>query len=121
MSQLDLTGCKKRKRGDRVFRFKTFGEKGYPAEFKGSFRENVVALLEFGHIESNMSCGMLCWSFQLELHRYPPAHILLFVVEEPIGASTHRHCNHCKYVGKVSNAPCFSFFHHHNHNSSLQY
>lgn len=121
MSQLDLTGCKKRKRGDRVFRFKTFGEKGYPAEFKGSFRENVVALLEFGHIESNMSCGMLCWSFQLELHSHPPAHILLFVVEEPIGASTHRHCNHCKYVGKVSNAPCSSFFHHHNHNSSLQY
>ena len=110
MSQLDVISCKKRKRGEKVFRFKTFGEQGYPAEFNGSFRENVVALLEFGHLERNMKCtGMLCWSFQLELHRHPPAHVLLFVFEEPFEASTHRHCNHCKYVGKFHNHPLFWF------------
>ncbi|XP_034683429.1 PHD finger protein MALE STERILITY 1 isoform X2 [Vitis riparia] len=58
-----------------------------------------------------MSCGMLCWSFQLELHRHPPAHILLFVVEEPIEASTHRHCNHCKYVGWGHHMICNRKYH----------
>lgn len=102
MSHLDLTGYKKRKRGERVFRFKSFGEHGYPAEFSGTFRKNVKALLEFGHLESNLCTGMPCWSFQLEVHRHPPIHILLFVVEEPIEASIDRSCKQCQYVGKVS-------------------
>lgn len=96
MSHLDLIGSKKRKRGERVFRFKSFGEPGYPVEFTGSFRENVKALVEFGHLESNSS-----WSFQLEFHRHHPVQILLFVVEEPVEASLNRHCNHCQYVGNV--------------------
>ncbi|KAK9277485.1 hypothetical protein L1049_007029 [Liquidambar formosana] len=84
MSHLDLTGCKKRRRGERIFRFKTFCEQGYPVEFHGPFRQNVKALLGFGHLESNLYSGMPSWSFQLEVHRHPPVHILLCVVEEPI-------------------------------------
>ncbi|KAF8398869.1 hypothetical protein HHK36_014733 [Tetracentron sinense] len=101
MTHLNLTGCKKRKRGERVFRFKTFGEPGHPVEFNGSFRQNIRDLLEFGHQEANLCCGMLNWSFQLELNRHPPIHISLFIIEEPIGASVNRHCNRCQYVGKI--------------------
>ncbi|GFP86559.1 phd finger protein male sterility 1 [Phtheirospermum japonicum] len=98
MSQLDLSGCRKRKRGERVFKFKVFGERGYPAEFNGSFQENVRALLEFGHVES---CGgpMASWSFQLEVRRHPLMHLFLFVVEEPIELSFDLRCNHCHYIG----------------------
>lgn len=108
MSNMDLNGCKKRKRGDRVFKFKSFGENGYPVEFLGSsFRENVKALVEFGHLESNLCLGMLCWSFQLQVHRHPPLHILLFVVEESIDdASVIPHCQQCHFVGKIK----FLFF-----------
>lgn len=102
MSHLDLTGCKKRKRGERVFRFKSFGEKGYPVEFLGPFRENVKALLEFGHLESDLCPRMPSWSFQLEVHRHPPVHVLLFIIEESIDISVNRHCKQCQFVGKVS-------------------
>lgn len=110
MSNLDVSDFKKRKRysGDcRVFRFKSFGENGHPVEFaNGSFRENVKALLEFGHLETKLcSKGMPCWSFQLEVHRHPPLHILLFVVEQPIdydASLLNRHCKQCHYVGKSS-------------------
>lgn len=102
---LDLSGSKKRKRGERVFRFKTFGENGYPVGFvASSFRENVKALLEYGHLEStlcNSASGLKSWSFQLQLHRNAPVHLVLFVVEEPFEASLNRHCKHCQYVGKV--------------------
>lgn len=103
MSHLDLIGSKKRKRGERVFIFKSFGEPGYPVESVGPFRENVKALLEFGHLESS-SCGeMPSWSFLLELHRHPPVQILLFVIEEPVEASLiNPHCKHCQYAGNVS-------------------
>ncbi|KAH7516201.1 hypothetical protein FEM48_Zijuj10G0110200 [Ziziphus jujuba var. spinosa] len=112
MSNLDLTGCKKRKRGDKVFKFKNFGENGYPAEFVGSsFRENVKALVEFGHLESNLCWGMLCWSFQLEVHRHPPLHVLLFVVEEPIDASVNRHCKQCHFVGWGKHMVCNKKYH----------
>jgi hypothetical protein len=87
MSHLDLIGRKKRKRGERVFRFKSFGEPGYPIDFVGKFRENAKALLEFGHLESNSYCEMPSWSFQLEIHRHPPFHMLLFIVEELVEAS----------------------------------
>ncbi|XVF10604.1 hypothetical protein REPUB_Repub07fG0196800 [Reevesia pubescens] len=102
-SCLDIVGvaaCRKRRRSaadQRVFKFNSFGENGYPVVFDGSFRENVKALLEYGHLEENNLCnnGMLSWSFQLEVHRHPPFHILLFVVEEPIEASINLHCKHC--------------------------
>ncbi|XP_062109811.1 PHD finger protein MALE STERILITY 1 [Humulus lupulus] len=114
MSHLDLTGCKKRKRGERVFKFKSFGEHGYPAEFVGAFRENVKGLLEFGHLENNLcATGMPCWSFQLEVHRHPPLHLLLFVVEEPIDASnsTTSRCNQCQYVGWGNDMICNKKYH----------
>lgn len=102
---LDLSGSKKRKRVERVFRFKTFAENGYPVGFvASSFRENVKALLEYGHVEStlgNSFTGMQSWSFQLQLHRNAPLHLVLYVVEEPIEASLNRHCKQCQYVGKV--------------------
>ena len=109
MSHLDLIGQKKRKRGLRVFRFKSFGEPGYPIEFVGPFRENVKALLEFGHLESNSYCEMPSWSFQLELHRHPPFHILLLIIEEPVEASLNRHCKHCQYIGKSLDSITFIF------------
>ncbi|GMN60500.1 hypothetical protein TIFTF001_029583 [Ficus carica] len=111
MSHLDLTHCKKRKRGERVFRFKSFGEQGYPVEFVGPFRDNVKALLEFGHLESNLHDGMPCWSFQLEVHRHPPIHILLFVVEESIDTSVNRHCKQCQYIGWGHHMICNKKYH----------
>ncbi|KAH0990860.1 hypothetical protein GBA52_002343 [Prunus armeniaca] len=116
-SHLDFSGCKKRKRGERVFRFKSFGENGYPVGFVGSsFRENVKALLEYGHVEGGSLCstsstGMKCWSFQLQVHRHAPAHVVLFVVEEPIEASPNRHCKQCQYVGWGQHMVCNKKYH----------
>lgn len=101
MSQLDFTGCKKRRRGERVFRFKAFGDQGYPIEFKGSFQQNVRALLEFGQMETGLCGPMVCWSFQLEVHRYPTLHVFLFVVEEPVELSPNLCCRHCQYTGET--------------------
>ncbi|KAF7840521.1 PHD finger protein MALE STERILITY 1 [Senna tora] len=98
MLNVDVIGNKKRKRCGRVFRFKNFGEPGYPVEFKGPFRENVNALLEFAKLETKLGFGMPIWSFQLELHRHPPSHVFLFVIEEAIEASPNPHCNQCQYV-----------------------
>ncbi|KAA8529892.1 hypothetical protein F0562_034504 [Nyssa sinensis] len=111
MSHLDLSGCKKRKRGERVFKFKTFGEKGNPIESSGPFCQNMKALLEFGHSESGLCSGMESWSFQLEVHRHPPLHILMFVVEEPIELSLNRHCKHCQYVGWGHHMICNKKYH----------
>ena len=107
---------KKRKRGEsRVFRLKTFGESGHPAEMNElSFRDNLAKLLEFGHFESSGLMGS--WSFQLEIQRNPnPLYVLLFVVEEPIEASLNLRCNHCQYVGDVLSlfsllSLCIQFF-----------
>lgn len=102
MLNVDVIGNKKRKRCGRIFRFKNFGEPGYPVMFTGSFRENVNALLEYANLESNVNMGMPIWSFQLEVHHHPPLHILLFVIEEPIETALNRHCKHCQYVGNVN-------------------
>lgn len=110
MSQLDyLHACNKRRKrssaDQRVFRFKSFCEPGYPAQFDGPFWNNVKALLEFGHVESNYSInGMISWSFQLQVHRHRPEHrIFLFVIEEPVDASIYRYCKHCRYIGIHTN------------------
>ncbi|KAK1313794.1 PHD finger protein MALE STERILITY 1 [Acorus calamus] len=89
--------CKKRTRGERVFKFKSFGHPGHPAaDFDGSFHRNVRALLEFGHPEpSLLGGGFPCWSFQLEIHGNPPVIIYLYIVEERIESSSRRHCHHC--------------------------
>ncbi|PIN14883.1 PHD Zn-finger protein [Handroanthus impetiginosus] len=110
MSQLDLSGCRKRKRGERVFKFKVFGERGYPAELeRGSFEENVRGLLEFGQlVESGM---MLSWSFQLEVRRHPLLYLFLFVVEEPIEMSLQLPCNHCHYIGWGNYMTCNKKYH----------
>ena len=99
MSGLDLSGCKKRKRGERVFKFRNFGERGHPVDWNGGFWQNVKGLLEFGQLESDLCCGRASWSFHLEVHRHPPVHVSLVVVEEPV--EVHRHCKYCQYVGKV--------------------
>ncbi|GAV86568.1 PHD domain-containing protein [Cephalotus follicularis] len=109
MSNLDLT--KKRKRGEKAFRFKNFGEQGYPVQFDGSFRHNVEALIELGHFERNLCSGLAMWEFQLEVYRHPPLHVLLFVVEEPIEASVSRHCKHCQYVGWGHHMICNKKYH----------
>ncbi|XP_007040228.2 PREDICTED: PHD finger protein MALE STERILITY 1 [Theobroma cacao] len=113
-SHLDVGAayCRKRRRGgERVFKFRSFGENGCPVEFDGSFRDNVNALLEYGHLESNLCNGMLSWSFQLEVHRHPPLHTLLFVVEEPIEASISLYCKHCQYVGWGHHMICNKKYH----------
>ncbi|KAG6415387.1 hypothetical protein SASPL_122798 [Salvia splendens] len=99
MSQLDLS--RKRKRGDKVFKFKVFGARGYPAGSNGSFLENIRALLEFGQVETN---PMPTWSFQLEARRHP---LLLFVVEEPVDFS----CTHCRYTGWGHHMICNKNYH----------
>ncbi|KAM7487826.1 hypothetical protein LguiB_025310 [Lonicera macranthoides] len=112
MSNLDPNGIKKRKRGDRVFKFKTFGEQGHPVEFNGSFRQNLEALLQFGNLEIGLcGGGVSCWSFQLEVHRHPPNYIFLFVIEEPIELSLNRHCKHCVYIGWGDHMICNKKYH----------
>ncbi|XP_039036842.1 PHD finger protein MALE STERILITY 1 [Hibiscus syriacus] len=107
-------GCRKRRRGgERIFKFKSFGENGCPVEFDGSFRNNVKALVEYGNLEMNLcNDGVLCWTFQLEVHRHPPLNVLLFVVEEPVRASSiNLHCKHCRYVGWGNHMICNKKYH----------
>ncbi|KAK7274834.1 hypothetical protein RIF29_15933 [Crotalaria pallida] len=111
MLSVDIIGNKKRKRCGRVFRFKNFGEPGYPVMFSGPFRENVKALLEYANLENNLGMGMPMWSFQLEVHHQPPLHILLFVIEEPIETSLNRYCKHCQYVGWGNHFICNKKYH----------
>ncbi|XP_052205233.1 PHD finger protein MALE STERILITY 1 [Diospyros lotus] len=111
-SHLDLVNCKKRKRGERVFKFKNFGKQGHPVDWDGSFWQNVKVLLEFGRLEGNLCCGMPTWSFQLEVHRHPPLHLLLFiVVEELEETSLHSHCKLCQYVGWGHHMICNKKYH----------
>ncbi|XP_022156066.1 PHD finger protein MALE STERILITY 1 [Momordica charantia] len=100
--------------GEKVFRFKSFGENGYPVEFVGRFRENVVALLGFGRWESgDCAGGLQSWSFQLQVQRQPPFHIVMFVVEEPVEAAppAGRHCKDCQYVGWGQHMICNKKYH----------
>ncbi|KAE8712879.1 hypothetical protein F3Y22_tig00110223pilonHSYRG00298 [Hibiscus syriacus] len=55
-------GCRKRRRGgERIFKFKSFGENSCPVEFDGPFRDNVKAMVEYGHLEMNLcNDGVLC-------------------------------------------------------------
>ncbi|XWS49943.1 hypothetical protein CRYUN_Cryun12cG0045900 [Craigia yunnanensis] len=114
-SYLDVgAACRKRRKGgdQRVFKFKSFSENGCLVVFDGSFRDNVKALLEYGHLENNLcNDGMLSWLFQFEFHRHPPFHILLFVVEEPIEASINLHCKRCQYVGWGHHMICNKKYH----------
>ncbi|GER37148.1 RING/FYVE/PHD zinc finger superfamily protein [Striga asiatica] len=101
-------GCRKRKRGERVFKFKVFGERGYPTEFKGSFHDNVRALLEYG--QQVEVCGpMPSWSFHLEVRRQPLLHLFLVVVQEDM--SIDLRCNHCHYIGWGHHMTCNKKYH----------
>ncbi|XP_071928005.1 PHD finger protein MALE STERILITY 1-like [Coffea arabica] len=111
MSELDYIGCKKRKRGEGVLKFKGFCDQGYPVEFNGSFQENVRALLEIGQMETGLCDPMPIWSFQLEVHRHPLLHVFLFVVEEPIELSLTRGCKHCQYIGWGDHLICNKKYH----------
>ncbi|KAM3339069.1 PHD finger protein MALE STERILITY 1 [Capsicum galapagoense] len=109
MSTLDLSGSKKRKRNinEKVFKFKNFGEQGFPIEFIGcNFEQNVKLLLEFAQQE-NVSI----WSFQLEVHRHPPMHVVLFVVEEQVELSLNPNCKHCQYIGWGNHLMCNKKYH----------
>ncbi|XWS61774.1 hypothetical protein CRYUN_Cryun07bG0154500 [Craigia yunnanensis] len=65
-SHLDVgAACRKRRGGEKVFKFKSFAENGCPVEFDWSFRENVKALLEHGHLENNLCNGLLSWKVSL--------------------------------------------------------
>ncbi|KAK4742992.1 hypothetical protein SAY87_000993 [Trapa incisa] len=112
MSSLDLSGCKKRKREERTFRFQSFGEKGCPIEFDGSsFIENLKRLLECGQVEGSWGSGFPTWSFQMEISRQPPIYKLLWVVEEDVNALSGRYCKHCLYVGWGENLICNKKYH----------
>ncbi|KNA19734.1 hypothetical protein SOVF_058800 [Spinacia oleracea] len=119
MSQLEYlhSSCNKRRKrssaDQRVFRFKSFCEPGYPTQFEGPFWKNVRALLEFGHMESIHSTnGMISWSFQLEVHRHRPDHrVFLFVIEEPIETSNYLYCRHCRYIGWGQHMICNMKYH----------
>ncbi|OVA08645.1 zinc finger protein [Macleaya cordata] len=108
---MNPTGFKKRKRGERVFRFRNFCEPGHPVEFNGPFRDNIRKLLEFARVETKLCEGMNSWSFQLELHRHPPVCISLFVIEEQIEKSVSPHCHYCQYVGWGHHMICNARFH----------
>ncbi|XP_059291840.1 PHD finger protein MALE STERILITY 1 [Lycium ferocissimum] len=109
MSNLDLSGSKKRKRNinERVFKFKNFGGQGIPTEFIGcNFEQNVKILLEFAQPENGN-----IWSFQLEVHRHPSMHVILFVVEEQVELSLNPHCKHCQYIGWGNHLMCNKKYH----------
>nr|GMD21808.1 PHD finger protein MALE STERILITY 1 [Ipomoea batatas] len=109
---LDLTGCKKRKRSERVYKFKTFGEHGCPAGFDShNFEENVRTFLEYAKPENGLCGAMPSWSFQLEVHRHPPSYVFLFVVEEPIELSLNPKCKHCQYIGWGDHLICNKKYH----------
>ncbi|KAM7271802.1 hypothetical protein ACFE04_031016 [Oxalis oulophora] len=112
-SHLDCNKKRKRSGEKRVFKFKTFGQTGYPLQFQAfSFSHNVKNLLQLGQFNTNMcTTGMPAWSFQLELHRHPPLHVFLFVVEEPIELSLTRYCSHCQYVGWGHHLICNTKYH----------
>ncbi|KAI3865397.1 hypothetical protein MKX03_021628 [Papaver bracteatum] len=111
MKHLNSTSFKKRKRIERIFRFRTFCEPGHPIEFNGPFRDNIRKLVEFARVESRLSEGMNSWSFQLELNRHPAMCISLFIIEEPIEKSASRHCHYCRYVGWGNHLICNERFH----------
>ncbi|RAL47878.1 hypothetical protein DM860_011463 [Cuscuta australis] len=112
---VDAEGCKKRKvmRGERmVYKFKRFGEYGCPGHFDShSFEENVRALLEYAKPEVGLCGAMRSWSFQLELHRHPPSHVFLFVIEEPVELSPNPKCKHCQYIGWGDHLICNKKYH----------
>ncbi|ONK67088.1 uncharacterized protein A4U43_C06F15570 [Asparagus officinalis] len=90
---------RKRKRGEKVFRFESFCAPRQPILFSGSFRDNVKALLDFGHQEDGVHEGMQFWSFRLELHQYPSTFVRMFIAEEAVGLSQNRQCLFCRFAG----------------------
>ncbi|KAH0453697.1 hypothetical protein IEQ34_018021 [Dendrobium chrysotoxum] len=108
---INLGSLKKRKRGERIFQFESFCKPGHPAQFDGSFQENIRILLRFGHHEVIAQEGLKCWSFLLELSHSSPKKLKLFVVEEIVGISPHRQCYYCRSVGWGNHLICNKRFH----------
>ncbi|KAF5197390.1 Phd finger protein male sterility [Thalictrum thalictroides] len=111
MTHINSTSCKRRKRGGKVFGFKTFCDQGNPVDFSGPFRDNIKKLLDFTHSENTLNGGMKCWSFQLELDHHSPVHFSLFIIEEVMETSVSRHCHHCQYIGWGHHLICNERFH----------
>ncbi|XP_068660226.1 PHD finger protein PERSISTENT TAPETAL CELL 1 [Aristolochia californica] len=105
-------GGRKRKKGDRVFQFRSFCQPGHPTNFDGSsFQQNMQNLLQFGHVEIDSSTGLKTWSFRLELCHHPALHVSLFIVEEPVEESVYLHCHHCRCVGWGPHMICSRKYH----------
>lgn len=98
---INVGGSRKRKRGDQIYRFDSFGEPGQPTHFNGTFQENIEALFGHGHPETSDHEGMKLRSFQLELHHHPPTILRLFIVEEFVGMSPYRRCHYCRSAGTI--------------------
>ncbi|KAK8478979.1 hypothetical protein V6N13_096194 [Hibiscus sabdariffa] len=71
-SYLDVGGgCRKRRRrrgSERFFKLKSLSENGWPVEFDGSFRDNIKALVECGHMETILcNDGLECFDGRFSL------------------------------------------------------
>ncbi|EPS66457.1 hypothetical protein M569_08321 [Genlisea aurea] len=111
MSRLDFSECRKRRRTERVYKFKFFGSNGYPVDFSGpSFERNVKALLEFGREDRRGTTPR--WSFQLEVRRM---HLFLFVVaveKKPAESlPIELRCKHCQHTGWGHHLICNKKYH----------
>ncbi|XP_038985288.1 PHD finger protein PERSISTENT TAPETAL CELL 1 [Phoenix dactylifera] len=107
----NLGGSRKRKRGDQIYTFDSFGEPGQPTDFNGTFQENIEALLGYGHLEAPDHEDMKFRSFQLELHRHPQTILRLFIVEELVGMSLCRRCRYCHSAGWGHHMICNKRYH----------
>lgn len=91
---------RKRKRGERLFAFQSFGDPGFPADYYGPFRDNVRAFLdECAESEVNID-GMPTWCIALEDDSTQGTRINLLVFVEGVRESLHPHCDQCRCIGE---------------------
>ncbi|KAH9330687.1 hypothetical protein KI387_002795, partial [Taxus chinensis] len=99
MQIVDMGHGKKRKRGERIFGFHSFGDPACPADYYGAFRDNVRKFLEeYAEREDYNVEGMPLWSIMLREDSHS-AQIPVFVIEESVHNSLHPHCDHCRCIG----------------------
>lgn len=91
---------RKRRRGDRLFGFHTFGDPGCPADYYGPFRDNIRRFLEeCAEPELYNVEGMPAWSVGLT-EDSSGSRISLLIIEEGMRDSLHPHCDHCRCIGE---------------------
>ncbi|GLJ12291.1 hypothetical protein SUGI_0188160 [Cryptomeria japonica] len=90
---------RKRKRGEKLFDFQTFGDPGCPADYDLPFRDNIrVFLEECAEREPYNIDGNPAWIVLLQ-GETQSAIIPLHVVEENALNSPNPHCDQCRCVG----------------------